>query len=149
MKQLTRYRPSRGLRSLQDEVDRVFESFFAPFREEDGEEGLPAAWTPRMDVTETDGAYRLQMDLPGMSKDDITVRMEDNRLMVSGERHDEKTTEDENYVHTERSFGSFYRSMRLPKSVQEGAIDASFRNGVLSIELPKTEESAPKKIEVK
>ena len=75
--------------------------------------------------------------------------MEDNRLIISGERREEKTEKEKNWIHTERSFGAFYRSLRLPKSVDENKIQANFRNGVLSVQLPKTERSKPKHIEIK
>lgn len=146
MDSLTRYRPSRSLRNLQEEVNRVFDSLFAPSMDEDGESS--AVWTPRLDLTETEDAFHLSVDLPGMKKEDVHIRMEDSRLVISGERMEQKTEEDRNRVRMERSFGSFYRSIRLPKSIQEDGIRARFRNGVLSVELPKTEVSKPKHIEI-
>jgi len=102
-----------------------------------------------MDLTETEDAFHLKVDLPGLDKKDVHVRMEDNRLTISGERREEKTKKEKNRVHTERSFGSFYRSLRLPKSVNESKIEAHFQNGVLNVQLPKTEVSKPTHIEIK
>ena len=146
MDALTRYRPSRSLRSLQDEVNRVFDSLFSPPTDEDGER-MPM-WTPRIDLSEADDAFHLHVDLPGLDKKDVKIRMEDNRLVISGERREQKTEKGQNMVHTERSFGSFYRSLRLPKSIDESKIKATFRNGVLNVDLPKTEVSKPKQIEI-
>jgi len=128
----------------------MLDSVFAPSTNWEGEDEMAASavWTPRMDLTETDDAYHLQMDLPGLSKSDIKIRMDDNHLMVSGERHEESTHEDEDSVHSERYFGSFYRSVQLPASIEEDQIEAHFRNGVLTVELPKSEASRPKHIEI-
>ena len=128
----------------------MFDAFFPRSEEgqDGGEERMSAAWSPRMDLTETDDAYHLQVDLPGMKKADINVRMDGNRLFVSGEREGKTTREGEDYVHSERYFGSFYRSLQLPATVEEKDIKANFKNGVLKIDLPKSEESKPKQIEI-
>lgn len=105
-------------------------------------------WTPRVDLIETDDHYRLRADLPGISKEDVSVTVEDSRLTIRGERKHESQTEDENFVRSERAFGRFYRMMRLPNSVDEKKIKATFSDGVLSVELPKTEKSKPKKVKI-
>lgn len=148
MESLTRSpRRTSPLRSLQDEVNRLFESVFPSPMGED-EEPTSTVWSPRMDLMETDDHYRMRVDLPGISKDDVSVTVEDNRLTVRGERRDESRTEKENVVRMERTFGTFYRSLRLPKSVNESKIKATFTDGVLSVEIPKTEKSKPKKIKI-
>ena len=131
-------------------VNRMLDSVFSRSQdvEGDGEEMPSAVWAPRMDLTESNDAYHVQMDLPGLKKGDITVRMDDHRLLVSGERTQEATQEDGDRVHRERYFGSFYRSIRLPMGVEEEKIKAHFKNGVLTIDLPKTEKSKPKQIEI-
>jgi len=101
-----------------------------------------------MDLMESDEHYLLRADLPGIAKKDVAITVEDNRLTIRGERKAESKMEDENIVRMERSFGSFYRSLRLPKTVNEDQIKASFDHGVLSVEIPKTEKSKPKKIEI-
>jgi HSP20 family protein len=148
METLTRSpRRTSPLRSLQEEVNRVFESVFpSSMREED--ESMSAVWSPRMDLTESDENYHLLVDLPGISKKDVTISVEDNRLTIRGERRDESREESENMVRMERTFGSFYRSVRLPKSVNEDKIKATFTNGVLSVDIPKTEKSKPKRITI-
>jgi HSP20 family protein len=147
MNTLTR-RPTRSLRGLQDEVNRMFEGLFPTSWDDDSEEARPSMWTPRMDVTETDDAYHLHVDLPGLKKDDVSISVEDNRLMIRGERAEQADTESENMIRMERTFGSFYRSVRLPKIVQENKIKAKFTNGVLTIDAPKAEVSKPKQIAI-
>lgn len=101
-----------------------------------------------MDLVEADDHYRLRADLPGISKEDVSVTVEDNRLMIRGERQREAQIKDENVVRSERVFGTFYRMVRLPNTVNESKIRATFKDGVLSVELPKTEKSKPKKIKI-
>lgn len=105
-------------------------------------------WTPRMDLSETDDAFLIKVDLPGLKKDEITVNVEDHRLMVRGERKEERKEEKENFLRMERSSGSFFRSVTLPPAVKEDAIQAEFKDGVLTITIPKTEESTSRRIQV-
>lgn len=135
------------LRTLQDEVNELFESVF-PDRRTDGDDAPSARWSPRMDVTETDDQYRLSVDLPGLSKDDLSITVDDNRLTIRGERKEERRTDGENVVRRERTFGRFYRTLRLPASVDEQNIDATFEDGILSVNLPKAEKSTTKNIAI-
>lgn len=146
MTNLTRTR-NRGLSSLQREIDRVFDSFF-PSSDRDGDETSQAVWAPRTDLIEGTDAYRIQLDLPGVRRDDLTINYQDNQLTVSGERRGERTEENEERVRVERTFGHFYRSFTLPRTVDPGAISARHENGVLTITVPKTEESRPRQIEI-
>jgi HSP20 family protein len=114
----------------------------------EADESASAVWSPRIDLVETDDQYRMRVDLPGLSKNDVSITVEDNRLTIRGERTDESRTESENVVHMERTFGTFYRSLRLPKAVNEDKIKARFTNGVLSVDIPKTETSKPKTIKI-
>lgn len=114
----------------------------------ENEEPTSAVWSPRMDLMETDDNYHLQVDLPGVEKGDVSITVDDNRLSIRGERHEESRMEGTNAVRMERSFGTFYRSLRLPKTVKQDQIKASFKHGVLSVDIPKTEKSKPKKIEI-
>lgn len=146
MAEITRYRPTRPVRSLREEVNRLFGDFLPATWDE--EETFTAVWTPRMDLSETDAGYLVKMDLPGLSKEDITINVENRQLSVSGERKEEKKEEKENFLHMERSYGRFYRAMPLPKSVKEEDVKAEFNDGVLRIHIPKSEESKPRKIEI-
>ena len=150
MATLSPIRSRRSPYDLSSDFRRMLDSVFSLTQDVDGEEATmpPAVWAPRLDLTETDAAYHLEMDLPGLQKSDITVRMDDHRLLVSGERHEASTQAEEDSIHSERYFGSFYRSVRLPTAVEADHIDAHFENGVLKIDLPKVETSRPKRIEI-
>ncbi len=148
MTRLTRTR-NRNLSSLQNEIDRVFDRFF-PSREDDQERTSPqSVWRPRMDLIETDEAYRLHLDMPGMSRDELKISYQDNQLIVSGERKSAQTDEDEEFVRVERSFGQFRRSFSLPRTVDADNISATYDNGVLTVTVPKAETVKPRQIEIK
>lgn len=146
MTRLTRTR-NRGLNSLQREIDRVFDSFF-PSTEGDRDETSQAVWAPRTDLVESNDSYRIQLDLPGVRRDDVKINYEDNQLTISGERRDEHTEESEERVRVERTFGHFYRAFSLPRSIDPEGIEATHDNGVLTITVPKTEESRSRQIEI-
>lgn len=144
MANLTRRTRNRPARSVKREVDSLFDQFFS----RSGDEGPPAMWAPQTDLAETDDDFRLRVDVPGMSKEDIDVNLQGGTLTVSGERTSEQTDEGEDYVRVERAFGSFHRSFSLPDAVDEDNIKATYEDGVLSIIVPKTEESARRQIEI-
>lgn len=146
MNQIVRRRPFLGLQNLQHEIDHLFDAF-PFFGDEDGDRS--AVWTPRMDLTENDGTYTVRMDLPGLTKKDIEVTLQDNRLVVSGERKEETTEEGEGYRRQERHVGSFYRSCVFPLPVNDDDVDATFASGVLTVRVRKTEEVQPKRIELR
>ncbi|MFP3983532.1 MAG: Hsp20/alpha crystallin family protein, partial [Desulfurivibrionaceae bacterium] len=114
-------------------------------------EDLDITWSPRLDVSETDQAIEVVADLPGMNKEDIKVSMENNILTIQGERKEEEKKEDKNYHYVERKTGSFYRSFQVPAEIDEDNIEATFKDGVLYLTLPKTEEAKKKvsNIEIK
>lgn len=136
-----------SLRSLQNEVNRLFETVF-PGAIEEGSDTPSSVWSPSLNLMESDDQYHLSIDLPGISKENVSISVENNRLAIRGERSAESRSEDENVLRMGRSFGAFYRAIRLPGSVNEDAIEASFQNGVLSVVLPKTKKSRPKKIAI-
>jgi HSP20 family protein len=143
MLSLTTYR--RPAATLSDWIDNFLDTEVRSWPERAVE-----SWAPRVDIVEDKSAYRLHADLPGMTKDDIKVAVENGVLTVSGERKAEKREKkDGNYEYFERTYGSFSRSFNLPEHVDANAIKASYTNGVLELELPKTEKALPKQIEVK
>ena len=144
MTQLTRRTPNRTLRDLQREVDSIFDQFSG--RSEDEE--TSAVWAPRTDLSETDEAFRIRLDVPGMTKDDITINLQNNTLTVSGERTSERTDEGEEYVRVERAFGNFHRTFTLPNTVDPETVEAAYGDGVLTIHVPKAEESTRRQIEI-
>lgn len=136
----TRYRYMRPLGSLREELDRIFGEFLPTAPEGVEGNGNSAVWSPRVDFSENDKSYLLKVDLPGMKKSDITVSVDDHVLTISGERKEEKREEKEDFILLERAYGNFRRALNLPKSAEVKKVKADFANGVLSIEVPKSEE---------
>ena len=143
---MTRTR-NRGLNSLQREIDRVFDAFF-PSDDDRDTTSQQAVWAPRTDLVEGSDAYRIHLDLPGVHRDDVTINYQDNQLTISGERRDERTSETDERVRVERAFGHFYRAFTLPRTVNPDGIEAAHENGVLTVRIPKTEESRPRQIDI-
>ncbi|WP_103020420.1 Hsp20/alpha crystallin family protein [Salinibacter altiplanensis] len=148
MTRLTRTR-NRNLNGLQNEIDRVFDRFFPSSDESEENTSPQAVWRPRMDLIETEDAYRLHLDMPGINTDDLTISYKDNELIVSGERESSRTDENEEFVRVERSFGHFRRAFTLPQTVDADNIEAAHDNGVLTIRVPKTEAARPRQIEIR
>ena len=142
---LTRYGSQVPFRSLSREMERLFEDFFGSPRE-----GTSLAeWAPAVDIKEEEGAYRVQVDLPGLKKEDINIEVNENRLAISGERQFEQEEKRDDYHFVERSYGRFHRAFNLPSSVDANKIDATYKDGVLEVTLPKKEEVKPKKVTIK
>jgi HSP20 family protein len=106
-------------------------------------------WYPAVDIEEDKDAYHVEMELPGMNKDDVNISFEDDLLIVSGEKKEEKEDKEKNYHYYERRYGKFERTFRIHSDVVKDKIEATFKNGVLAIDLPKAEKAKPKQIEVK
>lgn len=141
--------PNRNLSTLQREIDRLFDGFFPTSRSSEESANAAASWAPRTDLVETPDAYRIEVDVPGIERDNLHINYNDNRLTISGERNAQSRTDEENVVRVERSFGHFFRSFTLPNTINVDGIDASYENGVLTVNVPKAEESKPRRIEVK
>jgi len=147
MTNLIRFSPNTDMRRMQREFDTLFNSFFPATRTESSE-AETAVWTPRIDLAETDDAYLIHLDLPGLSKEDINLNYHDGTLSVSGERKVNEQEDKANYVRIERFYGHFYRSFALPKAINQNDIEATYQDGVLDIRVPKTEEVKPRQIKV-
>jgi HSP20 family protein len=143
---IVRYDPFRELRSLQDEMTRLFTGV-APAGA-GREDMMNGAWSPRVDIFENKDHLVLEAELPGMNRDDFELSFENNVLTLSGERKFEKKTDEGNYHRVERSYGSFTRSFTLPQTVTADGAKAEFNNGVLHVSLPKREETKARKIEI-
>jgi len=142
---IVRWEPLRELSSLQSEMNRLFNTAFdAP----GAGNGGARRWTPAMDLVETDDDFVLRADLPGMDESDVTIELEDNLLTVSGERKAEHESKQEGFYRLERAFGSFSRSLTLPKGIDPEAVTAGFENGVLEVRVPKPEQRKPRKITI-
>ncbi|OGG43978.1 MAG: hypothetical protein A3F84_13085 [Candidatus Handelsmanbacteria bacterium RIFCSPLOWO2_12_FULL_64_10] len=147
---LVRWRPTQGLFpqiwDIQNEINKVFNGMIAPFSSEEGE--LRGAWTPSVDISETENELVVSADLPGLNKEDIKVNVQNNVLTFSGERKQETKSEGSNYHRLERSYGFFSRSFTLPATVKADGIKAAYKDGVLRLTLPKVEEARPRQIAV-
>jgi HSP20 family protein len=141
---ITRWDTYSGLSGLQEQVNRLFESSF-PRRSDNS---ALTTWAPAVDIFETENELVVKADLPDVNEKDIDVRVENNTLTVRGERKFEEKTEKENYLRVERTYGSFSRSFSLPNTVNNEAIKADYKNGVLTVTLPKRAESKPKQVKV-
>ena len=105
--------------------------------------------SPAVDVSEQENAFLMKVDIPGMEAKDLNVQVHGNTVTVSGQRQEEKETKDKTYYRMERRQGSFSRTINMPCNINEGEVAAEYVNGVLSLTLPKTEASKPKKIAIK
>ena len=137
--------PFRELAALQDRVNRAFDSTLTRNRDE---ELFTGTWAPPVDIFETKEKTVLKAELPGFDENQISLKFEDGILTIEGERKFEKENGDENYHRVERSYGKFVRSFTIPTNVDHEKIAASFANGVLTVELPKREETKPKSIKI-
>jgi HSP20 family protein len=141
-------RTATGGRSLRGELDRFFDDFFGGQVARSGKDGAMGVWAPVVNVREDENNYYVEAELPGMSKEDIQIEVENNVLSLKGERRFERKEEKESYHFVERSYGSFFRSFALPKNVNPDAIGAEYRDGILHLTLPKREEVKPKKVSI-
>jgi HSP20 family protein len=144
MNAVTRWNPSQQLAAAREPMYRLFDTFFS----NGGEDLASRTWTPPVDIQETDDSYRIHAELPGLSKDDIQITLENNVLRLSGERKFEKDVKEENYHRIERTYGTFSRSFALPSLVSSDKVEAKFENGVLSILVPKAEQAKPRHIAI-
>jgi HSP20 family protein len=144
MKILTRWEPARGVTTLQDQINRLFNDTF----QRTDEEANLTTWAPAVDIYETEHELVVKADLPEVDPKDLDVRVENNILTIRGERKFEKKVNEENYLRVERSYGSFARSFTLSSTVNSEAIKADYQNGVLTLSIPKREETKPKQIKV-
>ena len=143
---LTRWDPFRATATLQDRWNRLLRESFNP---EGPEEALTTSgFAPPVDVYEDEHNFTLKIEVPGVEEKDIDVRIENNTLIVHGERKFEKEEKEENYCCVERQYGSFTRSFTLPSSVDPGQVTAHYDKGVLKIKLAKKAEAKPKQIKV-
>jgi len=138
--------PTLGrLSDLREEIDRLFE---APFGEFARSSQLLSFWTPAMDVHEDKDNVYVKIELPGMKKEDIEVSLHEGNLSISGERKSESQHKGAESYRSERFFGRFQRTVALPSPVAAEKVKAQYKDGILSILLPKTEEAKPKQIDV-
>jgi HSP20 family protein len=142
---MTRWEPFRGLNTLQEQVNRSFEDSVTRTRSSQAE---LASWAPAVDIFETENELVVKADLPDVQEKDIDVRVENNTLTIRGERKFNNEVHEDNYLRVERAYGTFTRSFSLPNTVNTEGIHAEYRSGVLSVRMPKREETKPKQIKI-
>lgn len=147
---LTRYRPAvtefAGLPFMADVPTRfrdLFDDFLTNYPQVQ-----PFGWNPAVDIVDADGELMLTAELPGLTKDDVSLEVEDGMLLLKGEKKAEKEEKTENYRLVERSYGAFERRFTLPRAVDPTKVKAEFKDGVLKVHLPKTKAALGKKVEI-
>lgn len=143
---VVKYDPFRELRSLQDEMTRLFTGTMPASMNR--EEMTRGSWAPSVDIFEDKDRLILEAELPGMSREDFDISVENNVITLKGERKFEKKTTGDNYHRVERSYGAFTRSFTLPQTVTAEGATADFENGILRVSLPKREETKARRIEI-
>ena len=145
---LVKWDPFKDVETLQNRINRMFEDSFGRTRDPDDEMAL-CAWRPPVDIYESENGIVLAAELPGVGKENISVEVKDNILTLTGERTVDPKIKDKNFYRQERCYGTFQRSFTLQQNIQPHLIKATFKDGVLEIEIPKPEEEQPKQITVK
>ena len=150
---LTPFRPTRWdpFQELEEMEKRLATMFGRGARRSNGEkEAMTVAeWSPLVDITEDEKEYLIKAELPEVKKEDVKLTVQDDVLTISGERKSEKEEKSKKYHRIERSYGSFVRSFRLPEDADGSKVAAEYKDGVLTVHLPKSEKAKPKSIEVK
>ena len=144
MRTMNRWDLSRGSTTLQEQLNRVFGNVL----ERAGDESNLTPWAPAVDIFETEHELVVKADLPDVNPQDLDIHVENNILTIRGERKFENQEKEENYLRIERAYGSFSRTFSLANTVNSDAIKADYKNGVLTLSIPKREEAKPKQIKV-
>ena len=139
--------PFTDLEKIQMQMNQLFNTSLA--REGGRDAGLlDGAWNPAVDIYDSKESILVKADIPGLSKDDIEVTVHGDTLVIKGEKKHEKEVKEKDYVRTERFYGNFQRAIRLPAEVETNKVDATYKNGVLELVLPKSEKAKPKQIKL-
>jgi HSP20 family protein len=144
MKAVVRWSPARNFTSVQDELNRVMEDVFGRGSEDPG----TVLWHPPVDIEEQPDRYTLHLELPGMRLEDIKIKIEDNRLTIRGEKTRTEEQKNATYHRLERVYGTFERSFALSHAVKSDKIEATYRDGVLEVAVPKAEEAKAREIPI-
>jgi HSP20 family protein len=147
MMTLVRWHRARDMHAMQHEMNRLVNEFFRGGMRDKGSRRR-GSWMPAVDMYEGDEAFTLKAELPGFSKDDVQVEIEDNVLTLKGERKRDTDVKDAQYHRVERAYGAFQRSFKLPALVVADKAEATFKDGLLELTLPKAEEAKPQPIRI-
>jgi HSP20 family protein len=143
---LTLWKPMNDLWNIHDETDKVFEDFFGKWPT--SLRGRNGGCVPVVDISETDNQFAVRAEIPGVTEKDVNVSITDNVLTLKGEKKRETEEKRKNYHRVERSYGSFQRSFTLPKNLQTEKTTATFKNGILTVSIPKSEAVKPKEVQI-
>src|SRR5882724_7464010 len=143
MNALNRFEPFRSTSGLESQVGRIFNELF-----DRSQESNLTPWAPAVDIYESEHELVVKADLPDVKPEELDIRVENNILTIRGERKFEKKEDEKNYLRVERAYGSFARSFSLANTVNTDAIKADYKDGVLTLNIPKREEAKPKQIKV-
>ncbi len=144
-KDIARDDPVGRIFDLREDFDDIVKDFFAGF----SKVGAGIGVYPLLDIKEDKGKYTIFVEIPGVEKKDLKISIKKDKLIIQGEKKEEKKRQEESYLRVERSYGNFMRSVSLPMEVDQSKINAKYTNGVLKITLPKTEKGKTKEVEVK
>ena len=146
---IVRWEPFRELLTTQDRFNQLFNQTLSQAFGSEGQELGSRTWAPAVDIYETEHSLVVKADLPDIKPEELDIRVENNILTIRGERKFEKKVDENNYLRVERSYGSFARSFSLASIVNTEAIQADYKDGVLTLSIPKREEAKPKQIKVR
>lgn len=139
--------PFTDLEKIKMQMNQLFNTSFT--REGDRNAGLlDGVWSPAVDIYDSKESILVKADIPGLNKEDIDVTVHGDTLVIKGEKKNEKEVKEKDYVRTERFYGNFQRAIRLPSEVETNKVDATYKNGVLELVLPKSEKAKPKQIKL-
>lgn len=145
---LREWHPIQNMLTIQEEINRIFNEALGVARPRGPETASTNAWSPRLDMAETDESFVLYVDLPGVKQEDVELTIEDNMLLIKGVKPGIESKDGETIHRAERSCGNFYRAVPLPASVDSANIKASIKDGVLEVSLAKVEQAKPRRIEI-
>ena len=147
---MTRFTPRTSQLNAFNAFNRAVEELFGDFARpgHEGQESAVRPWQPLVDIVETEQAYEVRAELPGVARENVQVAIENNVLTLAGERKFEKDVNKESYHRIERAYGTFSRSFTLPNRVDAERVEAKYENGLLTVAIPKAAEARPRKIEI-
>jgi HSP20 family protein len=149
MASIVRFDPFEDITRLQREVNRLFDDNGRQQTRPSTENAVLRSWAPSVDILEDNNEIVVTADVPGIKQEDIDIELTGETLTIKGERKFEDTARKDSYVRVERSYGAFQRSFTIGVPVQQQAVTANYKDGILEVRLPKSEEIKPKKVQIK
>lgn len=146
MTYLTTRKPIGNLFNLHNEMGRLFGDLLSSQDSDANAENT--SWMPTVDISETEKGFEILAELPGVNENDVNISVTDNLLTIKGEKRAEDKTDDKNFHRVERRYGSFQRSFTLPRQVNTAEIKAGYKDGILTLTIPKAEEAMPTEIQI-